>query len=171
MGDLHPWKLDHSLLLIRFPRDKRGVLIPLILGSLVPSIAVLLGWGFSRTYWSLAIVSIVFGSLSYGFAVLRSRFATAVVGDDDHPNQELIVSSLINLIRGLAFVSSGFIGASAVSLGEGIGIQSGYGAGKWLPLILTTGILFGMASIGALGFLKTKKQKMKVREGASDIIE
>lgn len=47
---------------------------------------------------------------------------SGVVGDDDHPNQELIVSSLINLIRGLAFVSSGFIGASAVSLGEGIGI-------------------------------------------------
>lgn len=68
-------------------------------------------------------------------------------------------------------MSSGFIGASAVSLGEGVGIQSGYGAGKWLPLIVTTGSLFGMASIGALGFLRTKKEIMNAKEGSSDIIE
>lgn len=143
----------------------------MLLCSFVPSSAVLLGWGFSRTYWSLAIVSIVFGSLSSGYPVLRPRFATAVVGNDDHPNQELIVSGIINLIRGLAFVSSGVIGSAAVSLGEDTGIKPGYGAGKWAPLILTTGILFALSGIGAAGFLRAKRQKVNDKEGFLKISE
>lgn len=138
--------------------DKKGVLSPLLLSTLIPAIAVFGIWGFAKQYWSLAITCILFGGFSGGYVVLRNRFATAVVGDNNHPSQELVVSGLIMFVRGLATIGSGFIGSAVATLGEGRGLQrSEYGAGKWLPLLLTVGTFAGASSIGALGFLQNSK--------------
>ena len=135
--------------------DKKGVLSPLLLSTLIPTIAVFCVWGFAKQYWSLAITCILFGGFSGGYVVLRNRFATAIVGDNEHSNQELIVSSFIMFIRGVATIGSGFIGTAVATVGEGRGLQkSEYGVGKWLPLLLTVGTLAGASSMGALGFLR-----------------
>jgi len=106
----------------------------------------------------MAITCILFGGFSGGFVVLRNRFATAVVGDNDHPDQELFISGLIMFVRGLATIGSGFLGAAVSTVGEGRGLQKPeYGAGKWLPLILTVGTLAGASSVGAFGFLRKAK--------------
>jgi len=81
-----------------------------------------------------------------------------VVGDGDHPHQELIVSGLVMFVRGIATIGSGFIGAAVATAGESRGLQkSEYGAGKYLPLILAVGTFAGASSIGALGFLRKAK--------------
>lgn len=127
---------------------------PILISTLIPAIAVLGIWGFATSYGLLALVCILFGGLSGGYVVLRNRFATAIVGNSDHPNEELIVSGLIMFIRGCATVASGFVSSAVSMAGEGRGLHVGsYGAGEWLPLLLTVGILAGASSIGALGFL------------------
>ena len=101
--------------------------------------------------------------------VLRNRFATAVIGDNNHPGQELIVSGLIMFVRGLATIGSGFIGTAVATLGESRGLQrSEYGAGKWLPLLLTVGTFAGASSIGALGFLRKAKHSGDQRSSTDD---
>ncbi|KAB8271697.1 major facilitator superfamily domain-containing protein [Aspergillus minisclerotigenes] len=143
--------------------DKRGILYPLLLSTLIPSIAVLCIWGFATKYGLLARVCILFGGLSGGYVVLRNRFATAIVGNSDRPNEELIVSGLIMFFRGGATIASGFVATAVSSAGEDRGLPKGsYGAGQWLPLILTVGILTGVSCIGALGFLRDGKQERSV---------
>ncbi|MCJ1451190.1 hypothetical protein MMC28_001526 [Mycoblastus sanguinarius] len=137
--------------------DTRGVALPLLLGTVISSLSVLVVWGFSHTYALVAIVAVLFGGFGSAFTVLRNRFATAIVGDFDHGNQELIVSGALMLIRGAATLGSGFLGAKVVEEAEGIGLRGGYGAGKWRPLILTVGILMASASVGALGFVGKRK--------------
>ena len=111
-------------------------------------------WGFAKSYWTLSIVCVLFGGFCGGYVVLRNRFATAIVGDKDHPNQELIVSGLIMFVRGCATIGSGFVGAAVSAAGEERGLEKDrYGAGKWLPLLLTVGVLAGVSSLGALGFI------------------
>ncbi|KAE8137269.1 major facilitator superfamily domain-containing protein [Aspergillus pseudotamarii] len=143
--------------------DKRGILYPLLLSTLVPAIAVLCIWGFATKYGLLALVCILFGGLSGGYVVLRNRFATTIVGNSDRPNEELIVSGLIMFFRGGATIASGFVATAVSSAGEDRGLHKGsYGAGQWLPLILTVGILTGVSCIGALGFLREDKQGRSV---------
>ena len=153
-------QLTHSI------RDKRGVLLPMLLSTVITTVAVLLVWGFSHAYWSLAIVAILFGGFSGGYVVLRNQFATAIVGDLDHQHQELIVSGALMFLRGASSVGSGFIGTAVVSAGENSGIRPGYGAGKWRPLILTVGIIMGMSTVGGLGFLRRRGRKREARHGA-----
>lgn len=138
------------------------MLIPLLLSTVIPTVAVLLVWGFAYAYWTLAVVSILFGGFSGGYVVLRNRFATAVIGNSDHPNQELIVSGLIMFVRGCASVASGFIGAAVVGHGQSSDITHDYGAGRWRSLVLTVGILSGLSTIGGLGFLRGNKGKVKL---------
>lgn len=140
-------------------RDKYGVALPLLLSTVTSSFAVLVIWGLSRHYWSVTLVAILFGGFSGGFVVLRNRFATAVVGDSDHPNQELIVSGVLMLLRGIATLGSGFLGAKLVQETETMALSSNYGGGRWKPLLLTDGILMGAASLGALGFLGKRRLK------------
>ncbi|KAG8157997.1 hypothetical protein KVR01_012269 [Diaporthe batatas] len=45
-------------------------------------VSALLIWPWCRNLWSLSLFSLCFGATAGGFAVLRPRFAAAVVGDD-----------------------------------------------------------------------------------------
>ncbi|CAD6582503.1 MAG: hypothetical protein ASARMPREDX12_000960 [Alectoria sarmentosa] len=118
-----------------FLADKYGVALPLLLSTVISSFAVLVIWGLSRHYWSVTLVAILFGGFSGGFVVLRNRFATAIVGDSDHPSQELIVSGVLMLLRGIATLGSGFLGAKLVQETESMGLGSGSYAGKNSSLI------------------------------------
>lgn len=86
--------------------------------------------------------------------------AAAVVGDLNHPNEELVISGALLAIRGLAAVGSGYIGAAVSTAGENLGIRPGYGAGKWRSLIICAGVLMFGATIGALGFLNRERRRI-----------
>lgn len=88
--------------------------------------------------------------------------AAAVVGDLDHPNDELVVSGALLAIRGGAAVVSGYMGAAILSAGEHKGIKSTYGAGKWQSLIIALGVLMFGATVGAIGFFKKERRMIRV---------
>lgn len=46
-------------------------------------------------------------------------------------SQDLLLSSILLFIRGITTIASGFAGKAAVESEVGMGIQPGYGAGKW----------------------------------------
>lgn len=130
-------------------------MLPLLISTWIPAVAVLCVWGFATNYGLVALVCILFGGFSGGYVVLRNRFATAIVGNSDHPNKELVVSGFIMFVRGCATIASGFVGTAVTTAGDERGLHKGsYGAGEWLPLLLTVGILTGVSSIGTLGFLR-----------------
>ena len=90
--------------------------------------------------------------------ILRSRFARAIVGQTD-PNQELIVSGTLMFVRGAASASSGFVGAALLK--NDAEITHGYGAAKYRPLIIFIGVIFGAASVSAIGLLPRSRRKEK----------
>ena len=138
--------------------DRRGVLWPLLLCTLIPAVAVLCVWGFAKSYGLMALTCILFGGLSGGYVVLRNRFATAVVGSNEYPNEELVVSAMIMFIRGCATIASGFVGVAVSNAGATIPLdEKSYGASTWVPLLLTVGILSGISSIGGLGFIGKRR--------------
>jgi len=137
-----------------------GALLPLLLSTLVSTFAVLVLWGLGQSYWTMVLMAILFGAFSFSFVVLRSHMAAAVVGDLEHPNEELVVSGALLSIRGIACVGSGYIGAAVKAAGEKQGIRPGYGAGAWRSLIITLGVMMFGATVGALGFLDRKKRRI-----------
>ena len=117
----------------------------------------LLGWGFSQKVWSIVIFSLLYGGTAGGFAVLRPRFATAIVGNDDNKEQSLLIFGVLTALRGGAIIASGFI--AATQLDESVKVIPGYGAGKWLRVIVYTGVTMIVASFGALSvFIKVPKK-------------
>ena len=140
----------------------RSVLTSLLLQTIISSLAITLIWGFSRAYWSLTLFALIFGAFGAGFVVLRSRFARAVVGKPDQ-DQELIVSGALMLVRGAASVSSGFVGVALLK--DDVQVSQGYGAGRYRPLIVFIGVIFGAATISAVGLLpKPKIEDKKVAQ-------
>ena len=131
----------------------------LLLQTVVSSLAIALIWGLGRAYWSLTLFAIIFGAFGAGFVVLRSRFSSAVVGRAD-PNQELIVSGALMLVRGAASASSGFVGAAL--LRNEAEVSHSYGAGKYQSLIIFIGVFFGAASVSAIGLLPNSRPKEKI---------
>ncbi|KAK5996162.1 MFS-type transporter pynF-like protein [Cladobotryum mycophilum] len=144
--------------------DKSGAMLPLFLSTLVSTFAIVVVWGFGHVYWTMVVFSILFGAFSFSFVVLRSHMAAIVVGNLDHPNDELIVSSALLAIRGGAAVVSGYIGVAVVSSNEHLGVQDTYGAGKWRSLIITLGVLMFCATISAVGFLNKDSRLIGPKE-------
>jgi hypothetical protein len=148
---------------------------PFVLSTLGGGIESLVIWPFSRKLWSLVIYSLAFGATAGGFAVLRPRFAAAVVGDDDtslssnsssddqtqdemddaerevrQKNKSMFIFGVFTAARGIAILSSGFIAVELVN--EDSTDLSGYGLGsKWRSLVIFTGVTMIAASAGALG--------------------
>jgi len=125
-------------------------------GTIGASIEVLAIWGFTRNLWSFVIFAILYGATSGGYAVLRPRFAEAIVSNEKDKEQTLLVFGILTALRGAAIIASGFI--VATQLDEEAPVTSGYGAGKWRDVILYTGIVMFASSLGGLGwFTKSKK--------------
>ncbi|KXH39810.1 Mch2p [Colletotrichum salicis] len=137
--------------------DAIGPLIPMLLSTLVSSFAVFVVWGLGRYYWNMVITSILFGAFAFSFMVLRSHMAAIAVNDPERPAEELFVSGILLFTRGVIGVASGYIAASVLQDSEHIGIQPGYGAGKWRSLIILLGTTMTAATLGAFGLLKKRK--------------
>lgn len=149
---------------------------PFVLSTLGGGVESLVIWPFARKLWSLAIYSLAFGATAGGFAVLRPRFAAAVVGDDDtsvssrsstdgqaevdamdeaekevrQKNKSMFIFGVFTAARGIAILSSGFVAVGLVN--EDSTDLGGYGLGsKWRNLVIFTGVTMITASAGALG--------------------
>ena len=137
-------------------RDAIGPLVPMLLSTLISSFAVLVVWGLGKTYWTMVIVSVLFGAFAFSFMVLRSHMAAIVVNDSDRPAEELLVSGVLLFTRGIVGVVSGYIAAAVLQSTGDKGVASGYGAGKWRTFIILLGTTMTAATIGVLGLVKKR---------------
>ena len=126
----------------------------MLLSTLVSSLAVLVVWGLGKAYWTMIIVSLLFGAFAFSFMVLRSHMAAIVVNDSRRPAEELVVSGVLLFTRGVVGVISGYIAAAVLNSSESTNIDSSYGAGKWRTLIILLGTTMTAATIGAIGLRK-----------------
>ncbi|KZL87434.1 mfs monocarboxylate [Colletotrichum incanum] len=136
--------------------DAIGPLIPMLLSTLVSSFAVFVVWGLGRYYWNMVIASILFGAFAFSFMVLRSHMAAVVVNDSSRTAEETLVSGILLFTRGVIGVASGYIAAAVLQKSDHIGVQPGYGAGKWRPFIVLIGTTMTAATLGAFGLLKRR---------------
>lgn len=137
--------------------DKIGPVIPMLLSTLVSSFAVFVIWGLGKQYWNMVLVSILFGGFAFSFLVVRSHMAAAVINDPDRPADELFVSGILLLTRGVTGVASGYVAAAVLGSSANQQIDSGYGAGRWRALIIFMGTVMTAATLGALGFMRKRK--------------
>jgi hypothetical protein len=126
------------------------------------------------------LYSLAFGATAGGFAVLRPRFAAAVIGDDDarssadsekndsggqgeqtnNKDKSMLIFGVLTASRGVAIVASGFVTEALVK--EESSSISGYGGGaKWRDLMVYTGVMMAVASFGALGRLVPHSVKIR----------
>lgn len=128
----------------------------MLLSILVSSFAVLVVWGLGKAYWTMVIVSLLFGAFAFSFMVLRSHMAAIVVNDAERPAEELVVSGVLLFTRGVVGVVSGYIAAAVLQSTEDEEVHSGYGAGKWRSFIILLGITMTAATVGVFGLLKKR---------------
>ncbi|KAF3042471.1 hypothetical protein E8E12_009952 [Didymella heteroderae] len=131
--------------------DAIGPLIPFLLSTLVSSFAVLVVWGFGKAYWTMVIVSLLFGAFAFSFMVLRSHMAAIVVNDPERSAEELLVSGVLLFTRGTVGVVSGYIAAAVLQKSGDGEVHPGYGAGKWRNFIVLLGVTMAAATVGVLG--------------------
>jgi hypothetical protein len=128
----------------------------MLLSTLVSSFAILVVWGLGKAYWTMVIVSLLFGAFAFSFMVLRSHMAAIVVNDSSRPAEELLVSGVLIFTRGIVGVISGYIAATVLNSSESTNIDSSYGAGKWRTLIILLGTTMTAATFGAIGLRNRK---------------
>ncbi|KAJ5026344.1 major facilitator superfamily domain-containing protein [Bipolaris maydis] len=136
--------------------DKIGPLVPMLLSTLVSAFAVLVVWGLGKAYWTMVIVSLLFGAFAFSFMVLRSHMAAIVVNDPNRPAEELLVSGVLLFTRGVVGVVSGYIASAVLQSSESTEIDYSYGAGKWRTLIILLGTTMTAATVGAIGLRRRK---------------
>jgi MFS family permease len=136
--------------------DAVGPLIPFLLSVLVSSFAIFVVWGLGKAYWTMVVVSILFGAFAFSFMVLRSHMAAIVVKDNARTGDQLLVSGLLLFTRGIIGVVSGYIAAAVIQSKEELGVQPGYGAGKWRPFIILLGSTMTAAIVGVIGLVNRK---------------
>jgi hypothetical protein len=54
-------------------------------------------------------------------------------------------------------VVSGYIAAAILQSGEHLGVQNGYGAGKWRGFIVFLGVTMTASTLGMFGLLRKKR--------------
>ncbi|KAL8782483.1 MAG: hypothetical protein Q9195_009632 [Heterodermia aff. obscurata] len=132
---------------------------PMILSTLGSGVEALLIWGFSHTLWSLSLFAFLYGATAGGYAVLRPRFAAAIVANKE---QSLLIYGILTAVRGAAVVASGFV--ASAQLDEGAKVTKGYGAHKWLRVVVYTGVTMVVASLGAVAVFVRPSWKFGRRE-------
>ncbi|KAJ4993377.1 Mch2p [Stagonosporopsis vannaccii] len=138
------------------PTDTIGPLVPMLLSTLVSSFTIIVGWGLGKVYWTMVIVSILFGAFAFSFMVLRSHMAAIVVNDSSCPAEELLVSVVLLFTRAVVGVVSGYIAAAVLQSSEARKVDFSYGAGKWRALIFLLGTTMTAATVGAIGLRRKK---------------
>jgi len=137
---------------------RKSYYIPLLISTIGASTEVFLIWGFAKSLWSLSLFALAFGSTAGGFAVLRPRFAAEIVGNQGQQDrQSLLVFAILTASRGTAIVGSGFVMKSLVRTGAG---NVGWGGGlAWSRLVVYTGTVMFVASLGAVGWFLRRGEK------------
>lgn len=138
----------------------------MLAGTIGAAVEVLVIWGFARDLWSLIIFAILYGATAGGYAVLRPRFAEAIVGDENKKEQNLLVFGILTALRGAAIIASGFV--AETQLNESAEVDSGYGGGKWRDVILYTGIVMLCSSLGGLGAFVKRKANLEPEASATE---
>ena len=138
--------------------DAIGPLVPFLLSVLVSSFAVFVVWGVGKAYWTMVIVSILFGAFAFSFMTLRSHMAAIVVNDEGRSGDQLFVSGLLLFTRGAIGVVSAFVAAAVLESKEHVGVNHGYGAGKWQSFIILLGTTMTAALVGVFGLLGRKRR-------------
>ncbi|KZF18808.1 MFS general substrate transporter [Xylona heveae TC161] len=123
--------------------------IPMLIstaGSCIEAFAI---WGNAHVYAPLIIFALLFGATAGGYSVLRPRFAAFILGDQkDNKEKSLLIFGVLTCFRGVAILSSGFIADRLVD--ENKPVTASYGSGKWMPVIVFTGVAMFVSSFGAL---------------------
>ena len=152
-----------------------SIWLPLSLSTVVSGVTCLLLWGFEgyrSSFPALLFVCFLYGGASGGYAVLRTRFSSAIVGDDeptpeDQNHQTLIVFGVLTLLRGFSNAGSGFVGAALVD--ESVEVVPGYGVKKWRWLIVFVGLTMVIAAGGAAGkWLMPRREKDAASEASGE---
>jgi MFS family permease len=135
----------------------------MMISTIGSSVEVLTIWGFSHKLWSLSIFALLYGATAGGYAVLRPRFATAIIGHVDDKDQSLLVFGVLTAVRGAGMIASGFIASS--QLDQSVSITNGYSGHRWLKIVVYTGVTMGAASLGIVGIFlrpgKTEKPEIE----------
>jgi MFS family permease len=118
-----------------------NVLILVFLSSFMSALAAFFIWGFAHSMEALLMFSLVYGWCAGGFVVLWQKFGTSV-SEDPQP-----VFSLMAFGKGIGNIATGPVTAGLLS-GP---VTSGYGMGKFEPLILFLGSFMLCSSLGILG--------------------
>ena len=71
------------------------------------------------------------------------------------------------MMRGFAIVASGFI--ATAQLDESAKVTTGYGAHKWLRVIVYTGVMMLVASLGAVGIFYKVAEKAGEKDGSLEV--
>lgn len=161
-------------------RDRIGPLVPLLLTTLIASASVLTFWGMAHTYTFLVLLVVVFGASSGAFVVLRSSFATRIM-DDGRENEfksaearmeESVVSGLLMSVRGVATIASGFVGKAIVEASQSTPLDArSYAGGRWSGLVVFTGVMMAVASLGAVALVPTARREVEEEKHRDSLSE
>ncbi|KAH6884937.1 monocarboxylate transporter [Thelonectria olida] len=126
----------------------QSVLILAFASSLVSSIVSFAVWGFARSLESILMFALAYGWFAGGYVVFWAKFGSSV-SEDPQP-----AFSLMAFGRGIGNIATGPIAARLLA-GP---VTSGYGLGKFQPLILFLGSSMLCSSLGVVG-LRLKKPR------------
>ncbi|KAH7120867.1 major facilitator superfamily domain-containing protein [Dendryphion nanum] len=148
------------------------------LSTAISGLASLFLWGEAKTLTASIIfafghttnnpILLVYGISSGGYGILRSRFASTVVGDKNEKEQILLVLGLFTATRGAGNVAGGFLGERLVD--ENVHVKlTAYGLEKWMPLVLCVGVGMLVAGLMAVAqYLNHSLERKRKRRKRMD---
>ncbi|KAH6981256.1 major facilitator superfamily domain-containing protein [Ilyonectria sp. MPI-CAGE-AT-0026] len=119
-----------------------NVLILVCVSSLASAIASFALWGCARSLETIMTFSLVYGWFAGGYVVFWTKFGSVLSEDPQLP------FSLMAFGRGIGNIATGPLAAS-LTTGS---VMSGYGLGKFQPLIIFLGSCMLCSSFGILGY-------------------
>ena len=125
-----------------------NILILVFILPFVSSVAAFTIWGFAHSLGALIAFSFVYGWFAGAFAILWPKFGS-MFSEDPQP-----VYSMMLFGKGIGNIAIGPISAGLLNQP----FNSGYGIGKYQPLILFLGSSMLCSSLGVLGWPLRRRQ-------------
>jgi MFS family permease len=119
-----------------------NALLLVFVSSFVSALASFLLWGFASSLPTLLAFAVVYGWFAGGFVILWPKFGS-VLSDDPGP-----VYSMMAFGKGIGNILTGPI-STPLMAGS---LSTGYGMGKYEPLILYLGSVMLVSSLGIAGW-------------------
>ncbi|PNS14778.1 hypothetical protein CAC42_2007 [Sphaceloma murrayae] len=116
------------------------------ISALASALAVFLLWGLATKGGDalvlLALFAAVYGFFAGGYSATWGGVVAEMEREGRERNEAVdsgVVYGLLNGARGVGYVSGGLVGVQLLKMGDGVGMERGYGSG-YGPLILYTGL-------------------------------